>query len=278
MKQKQKRLQILLLAIAAVCVLLPVVYTICNAFMSGEEIARYYLGGQDGFSAFHLFPESFSLDGFYQALLRRPDYLLKFWNSLGYTLLMVALQLLVVCPTAYGFARFRFPGREALFFLIVLLMLLPYQVTLVANYMVLDRMGLIGSWWAVVLPAAFSPLGVFIMRQAMSSVPAELLEAARLDGAGELRTLLQIVLPRCKGAVASVVILSFVEYWNMVEQPLMVLADRRQYPLSIFLAQANSDMPEIGFACGVLAMLPVLLLFLYFEDALVEGIAASAKH
>ena len=266
-----------LLALAAALVLLPVLYTVCNSFMSGEEIIRYYLGDGGGYSAFHLFPDAFSLEGYYQVLLRRPDYLVKFWHSLGYTLLMVALQLLVAVPTAYSFARFRFPGREPLFCLIVLLMILPVQVTLVANYMVLDRMGLIGSWWAVVLPAAFSPLSVFILRQAMAAVPRELLEAARLDGAGELGILFRVVLPQCRGAVASVVVLSFVECWNMVEQPLMFLSDKLRYPLSIFLAQANSQIPEIGFACGVLAMQPVLLLFLYFEDELVEGIAAPMR-
>ncbi len=271
------KVRLFLLAVAATLVLLPVVYTVCNAFMSGTEISQYYLGGQSGFASFHLLPDEFSLESFYQILLRRPDYLFKFWNSLGNTLLMVALQLVISALAAYGFARFRFPGRDALFFLVVLLMLLPYQVTLVANYMVLDKLNLLGSWWAVILPCSFSPLGVFILRQAMASVPHELLEAARLDGASERCILIRIVLPQCKGAIASVVILSFVEYWNMVEQPLMFLAERKQYPLSIFLAQINSEIPEIGFACGVLAMLPAVLLFLYYEDALVEGITASTK-
>ena len=277
MKQKPHLIVLLMLCITAAAVMLPVVYTICNSFMSREEIVQTYLGGSVAFSSFHLLPDTVSFDAYYQIFLRRPDYLLKFWNSLGWTLLMVTLQILVVCPTAYGFSRFRFPGREALFFVIVLLMLLPYQVTLVANYLVLDQMGILGSWWAVVLPSIFSPLGVFILRQSMAAIPTDLLEAARLDGAGELRTLTWVVLPQCRGGIASVVILSFVEYWNMVEQPLMFLSDWRQYPLSIFLAQANSRIPEIGFACGVLAMLPVVMLYLFFEDALVEGIAASTK-
>ena len=274
--KKTKILSVILLCPVAFFVVLPVVYTFTNSFMSASEITAQYFGA-NGYAAFDLIPNEFSLDGYYQILLRRPDYLIKFWNSLGYTLLMVVLQQLAICPAAYGFARFNFPGRNVLFFLVILMMMLPYQVTLVANYLVLDQMQLIGSWWAIILPATFSPMGVFILRQAMGSVPKELIEAARLDGANEIVVLLRVVLPRCKGAVASVVILSFVEYWNMVEQPLMFLTQRVQYPLSIFLAQANAEIPEVGFACGVLALLPVLLVYLFFEDELVEGIT-SVSH
>lgn len=266
----------LILFLIVAIVLLPVIYTVTNSFMGADEIADYY-GGQSETAQFHLFPDDMSLSGYYQILLRQPDYLVKFWNSLGYTLLIVGVQVLVALFASYAFARYRFPLRNVLFTLVILLMMMPYQVTLVANYMILDKLNLIGGWSAVILPAVFMPLGVFILRQSMSGVPKELIEAARLDGAGDMRILFSIVAPRCKGGIAAVLILSFVDNWNMVEQPLMFLSERRQYPLSIFLAQANSQIPEIGFACGVLAMLPVIILFLFFEDALVEGITATTK-
>lgn len=267
----------LLLALTAALVLAPVLYTLGNSFMSTAEIARYYgrVSQPDVRTLFHLFPDRVSLDGYYQILLRRPDYLVKFWNSLFYSAVIVGGQAAVSCLAGYAFARFSFPGKNAVFFVIIILMMMPYQVTLVSNYIILDKLHLLGGWAAVILPTIFSPFGVFLMRQAAVSIPAEILESAKLDGAGPLRTLGSIVVPLCKSGVCSLVILSFIDVWNMVEQPLVFLSERGQYPMSIFLSQMNSSAPELGFACGVLAMAPVVLLFLFFEQELTEGIAAS---
>lgn len=266
-----------LLALCATMVLLPIIYTVTNSFMDANEINSYYSGiyDEDSRTVFHLFPDDISLNGYYQMLLRRPDYLVKFWNSLGYTTLMVVGQAFISCLAGYAFAKFRFPGREALFFIVIIIMMMPYQVTLVSNYIVLDKMGLIGGWPAVMLPAVFSPFGVFVLRQSIAAIPQEIIEAAKIDGANQARILFQIVMPRCKGGIVAVLILGFIDNWNMVEQPLIFLSERNQYPLSIFLSQINSSSPELGFACGVLAMIPVVLLFLFFENELVEGITIS---
>lgn len=278
LRQKTARaLILLLLSVTAALVLAPVLYTLGNSFMSTAEIARYYgrVSQPDVRTLFHLFPDRVSLDGYYQILLRRPDYLVKFWNSLIYSAVIVGGQVAVSCLAGYAFARFSFPGKNATFFVIIILMMMPYQVTLVSNYIILDKMHLLGGWTAVILPTVFSPFGVFLMRQAAVSIPAEILESARLDGASPLRTLGSVVVPLCKSGVCSLVILSFIDVWNMVEQPLVFLSERGQYPMSIFLSQMNSSAPELGFACGVLAMAPVVLLFLFFERELTEGIAAS---
>lgn len=278
LRQKTARaLILLLLSVTAALVLAPVLYTLGNSFMSTAEIARYYgrVSQPDVRTLFHLFPDRVSLDGYYQILLRRPDYLVKFWNSLIYSAVIVGGQVAVSCLAGYAFARFSFPGKNAIFFTIIILMMMPYQVTLVSNYIILDKMHLLGGWAAVILPTVFSPFGVFLMRQAAVSIPAEILESAKLDGASPLRTLGRVVVPLCKSGVCSLVILSFIDVWNMVEQPLVFLSERGQYPMSIFLSQMNSSAPELGFTCGVLAMAPVVLLFLFFERELTEGIAAS---
>ena len=150
--------------------------------------------------------------------------------------------------------------------------MMPYQVTLVSNYIVLDGMGLIGTYAALVLPAVFSPFGVFLMRQMISAMPTDIIEAARLDGAGELRILWKIVLPYSKSGVTALVVLSFIDSWNMVEQPIVFLNNPYRYPLSIFLSQVSANNPGAVFACGVLAMLPVLLLFAYCKDDMIRGI------
>ena len=136
----------ILLALLSVLVLFPVIYTVCSAFMSNREILYYYgslvteEAGEGRWLPFHLIPDAFSLDAFYQILLRRPDYLIKFWNSLFLTGVIVLGQLALSCLAGYGFSKRRFPGSQVLFVLIVILMLMPYQVTLVSNY-IAERRG-----------------------------------------------------------------------------------------------------------------------------------------
>lgn len=269
----------LILVFMACLVLVPFLFTIMNAFMGSEEFYYYYgslNSSEEVYLAFHLLPDHWSAEGFVTILLSTPDYLMKFWNSIGITAAIAAGQIAVSCLAGYGFSKFRFPGRYPLFVLVVILMMMPYQVTLVSNYIILDKLDLIGSYAAVILPGIFSSFGVFLMKQAMDGIPQEILEAARLDGAGHLRTLVEVALPTVKGGVVSLLILNFVDNWNMVEQPLVFLRDKSIYPLSIFLADSVSGSSMEIFACGVLAMLPVVLLFAGFRDELASGIALSS--
>lgn len=278
-KQKKRHVifNYIFLGFFAIFVLLPIIYTITNSFMDAAEINKYYgqISQEGGHTIFHILPDKISLDGYYQMLFRRPDYLIKFWNSIFLTCSIVLGQVVISCMAGYAFAKFEFPGRDAIFFVLIILMMMPYQVTLVSNFIVLDKMKLIGSYAAVILPGIFSPFGVFLMRQVFDTMPNETIEAAKLDGANHFQILTRIVIPRSKSGIVSLIILSFVDNWNMVEQPLIFLKDRSTYPLSIFLSQLNNSNPSLGFACGMLAMIPVALLFIFFEQELVEGITLS---
>lgn len=263
----------LTLTLFAIFFALPIVYTVMNSLMSPAEVQHYYSGS--GQMTLHLLPDQFSLEEYYQILFRRPDYLMKFFNSLWPVTVIVIGQVCVSSAAGFAFAKFRFPGRDVLFFFVIILMMMPIQVTLVSNYIVLDQMGLIGTYFAIILPAIFSPFGVFLMRQVIAAMPDELIEAAKLDGAGNWRIFLRIVLPCSKSGVVSLVILCFIDNWNMVEQPIVFLKDAGKYPLSVFLSQINEMNPGLSFACGVLAMVPVALLFLFYEKELIEGIGFS---
>ena len=151
-------------------------------------------------------------------------------------------------------------------------MMMPLQVTLVPNYIVLDKIGLIGSYTALILPGAFSTFGVFLLTQIFSSVPDNLIEAAKIDGANHLQILFRVMIPYARSGVASLVILNFIDTWNMVEQPLVFLKDSTKYPLSIFLANINQANLGISFVCGILEIIPIFLLFLHFKDSLISGI------
>jgi len=278
MKARPNILMYFILAVVSVLAVFPILYTVSNSFMSAAEI-RQYFGSlnveSSGPGPLHLIPDRITFSGFYQMLLARPHYLVKFFQSIGLCLAIVAGQIVVSSLGGYAFSKFRFPGRSTIFFFLIALMMMPMQVMLVPGYITLDAMGLIGSYAALILPAAFSAFGVFLMSQIMASVPDTLLESAKLDGAGHFRIFRSILLPNCKAGLASLIILCFIDNWNMVEQPLVYLRNNLKHPFSLFLLQINEFEPALGFACGVLAILPVLLLFLFFEEELISGISYS---
>ena len=274
-------------AFFAILFLMPIVLTITNSFMSSSEISSNYgmvfattsSGGKVYIAekvTLKFIPDMVSFSQYITVLLKSPEYLLKFWNSVILVGPIVVFQLTVATLASYGFARYRGRIREIIFFLYIILMLMPYQVTLVSNYIVLDHMGLLGSYAAMILPGIFSSFGVFLIKQTVDEIPTETLEAAKLDGAGVFRTLIYIVAPICRGGIVSLILLNFVDNWNMVEQPIVFLKEERMYPLSVFLARSLSDTKSAGFACGLLALAPVMLLYMNFKEELMNGIAVSS--
>ncbi|MDE6925608.1 MAG: carbohydrate ABC transporter permease, partial [Acetatifactor sp.] len=154
----------------------------------------------------------------------------------------------------------------------IILMLMPYQVTLVPNYLVSDWFHLLDSYWAIWLPGIFSPFAVYLLTKFMRRIPDGVIEAAQIDGAGEWQIYRKICMPLCKGAICSAAILVFIDYWNMVEQPLILLSDGETHPLSVFLSKINSGEIGLAFAVATIYMVPSLLIFLYGEEYLVDGI------
>ncbi len=262
----------LICGLVMVVIVFPVLYMLLNAFMKPSEISQYY--GASG-TAFHMIPDEFSLISFYQIIFRRPDFLLKLWNSILLAGAIVFGQFVVSSLAGFAFAKYNYRMKRALFFLLIVLMLLPLQAIIVPNYILFDRLKLLNTWWPLIIAGTFTPFGTFLMTQVFKAVPNEIIEAARLDGAGTLRVLREIMLPIGKGGLISLIILTFIEAWNMVEQPVAFLSDKAQYPLSVFLAYFNQQNLALSFACGVLALLPGLLLFLYYRDELAEGIEFS---
>ena len=169
-------------------------------------------------------------------------------------------------------SRGSFPGKRILAFLLVALLVLPVQVTLVPNYLMLKNLGLLNTYAALILPALFAPLGTFLLGQSFRSIPNALLDAARLDGCGTIGLLWRIVMPMRKGTMACVAILAFLDAWNMVEQPRAYLRSFQEYPLSVGLAYAAPQGVAVQMVCCLLAALPPLFLFAFFSQDLVDGI------
>ena len=278
-----------LAAVFAFMFLMPTVLTITNSFMTQSEITANYgqvfQNAADGKSFIKdtinlkFIPDKVSFSQYFTVLLKSPDFLYKFWNSVILVAPIVLAQLMVASVAAYGFTRWRGKVRDTIFFAYVILMLMPYQVTLVPNYLVSDFLGLLNTRWAIILPGAFAPFSVFLLTKSMRRIPVSLIESAKLDGAGEWHIFWNICLPQCRSALYSIAILVFIDYWNMVEQPLILLPDASQQPLSVYLSQINAGEIGIAFAAAVVYMVPGLLMFLHGEAYLVEGItyAGSVK-
>lgn len=219
----------------------------------------------------------FSLNAWYEVFLAEEQYLLRFWKSLGLSLTIGFFQLFLSAMAGYGFAKSRFPGKNVLFFLLMVMMILPLQVTLVPNYLVLKELNLLNTYYALALPAIFVPLGTFIMTRSFQSVPNEIIEAARLDGCSQLTIVWHICAPMNKSGLVCTFLLSFLDSWNMVEQPIVYLEDVANYPLSVGLATASLDDPAVQLVCCILAALPPLALFANYKRELVEGIAIGGE-
>lgn len=291
MKKKSERkkiyIRICLTAIAvitALIFLMPIVLTITNSFMSASEISSNYgsvfqktdTGGKQYIAQtvnLKFIPDMVTFSQYATVLFKSPDYLLKFWNSVILVVPIVVFQLVIAVLAAYGFTRTRGKLSAIVFFAYVILTLMPYQVTLVPNYLVLNWMKLLNTNWSIWLPGIFSPFSVYLITKYMKRIPVPLIEAAKIDGANEFQIFSKVCIPICKGVITTCAILVFMDYWNMVEQPLLFFTDTDKYPLSIFLSKINAQEVGLAFAVATFYMIPSLLIFFYGEDQLVEGIA-----
>ena len=268
--------------------LLPTVLTLSNSFMTQSEIdANYgmiFESTRPGVGSYvsnsvnlKFIPDKVSGDQYVTVLFRSPEYLLKFWNSVILVIPIVLLQVGIASFAAYSFTRYQGRFKNFLFFFYIVLMLMPYQVTIVPNYLVADWLGILGSRWAIIFPGAFAPFSVFLLTKFMRRIPSVLIEAAKLDGANEWQIFTRVCIPQCRSALYSIAILVFIDYWNMVELPIILLDNSESQPLSVYLSIINAGEAGIAFAVAVVYMIPPLLLFLHGEEALVEGITHSGS-
>lgn len=266
-----------LLFVMALVMLWPMVQTFLYSFSSISDM-KAYMKTRNNFDTdtwmdSRLSPRMFSLSQYYQILITDNTVLHLFVNSVMYTVMILLGQAIVIPAMAFALSKFRFPGRDGLFFVIILLMLLPFQVTMVPNVLTLRAMGLLNTIWAVVLPMWFTPFYIFLVRQFMVSLPGELIEAASIDGAGTFRTYMHIVLPVCRPILGAAAALSFADCWNLVEQPLTYLTERADIqPLSVMFNQLANENTGFEFAGAALYILPALFVYLFFQEDILSGI------
>jgi multiple sugar transport system permease protein len=253
--------RVLVLLFALLC-LTPMAVTVLNSFMSQQEVQ----------APMHLLPYDFSLFQFERILLRTPQYLIWFWNSCRITVCTVLIAIPVGLAAGFGFAKYEFPFKDTLFFIYIIVMLLPFQATVVPQYITLKGLGLLNTPAAVILPGAFGAFGVFLLTQFIKGIDEEYMDAARMDGMGHWGVFTRIVVPLSKPGVAALAILLCIESWAMIEQPLIFLRDAATWPLSLYLGNISSTL----YAGGLLFLMPPLLIYLSGYEYLVEGIALGS--
>lgn len=274
-----KKITGFLLLLLGMAVCYPIFFLFTGSLMGSGEL-KSHLGAALGLGTkpmtWSFLPLMPTLRHYVQLLLDSPEYFHMFWNSVLLSGGILAGQLLCGIPAAWGFAKYDFPLKKFLFFLYLVLMMMPFQVTMLPSYLTLNRMSLIDTQWSVIFPAVFSTFPVFIMYRFFGSVPDALLEAARIDGAGEKAVFLHIALPMGSSGIIAVFVLGFLEYWNMVEQPLAFLKSKDLWPLSLYLPNISAERAGISFAASVITLMPAFLVFLCGKDYLEQGIVASA--
>lgn len=273
------------MGVIALILISPIVITFTNSLMTELEIQINYgligqmnevIPGRDSsFANLKLIPDKVSFAQYGKVFIDNPKYLTMFWNSVFMVMPIIVGQTIVAALAAYAFSKLKFRGRDSMFLVYVMTMLMPFQVTLVPNYIMVDKLGMLNSTGAIIAPGIFAAFGVFMLRQFMLDIPYAYIEAAKIDGAGHLRIFMTMIVPMIKPGLAALVILLFVDYWNMVEQPLIFLDDPFKQPLSVFLSRINDSERGIAFAASMLYMAPMVMLFLYAESYFIEGIQLS---
>ncbi len=260
----------LLLLFAVLCVG-PFLWLVSTSLKSGQNILAYPP---------ELLPNPLSFEN-YADVWRAQNMPRFLWNTSVITFWGVLANLAMSATAGYALARIRFPGRDIVFFLIVSTLVLPNTLNIVVNFITLVQLNLTDTFLGVVLPNAITVFNVFLLRQAFLSIPRELEDAGRIDGANEFVLWWRVMLPLVRPALLTVTILEFVAMWNIYQWPLIVLSDADKFPLSVALSRLTVGDLALNFgniaAATVISMIPVILIFLVLQRFFIEGLAGSVK-
>lgn len=254
--------------------LTPVILIFTHAAMRANDVTALFANKNPTIS---LIPSVISMEQYYGVLIEHQKYLEMFFNSLWLAIVIAAFHTLVSLFSGYVLAKVSFPGRSAVYLIYVLFMVMPLQVSLLPIYMISKATGIYNTWWSLILPGVFAPLGVFMTRQFILSVPDELCACMRLESKSTLSLLFHVIVPYVKAGLVTLFVISFAENWNMVEQPLILLSDPGKYPLSVVLNSKESVPISILFAGAVVYMLPTGFLYLLLKEHILDGLGGMVK-
>ena len=257
------------LIVGALISLFPMIWMISASLMPTGEASTYPP---------HLVPTRVTFEH-YEALFTRLNLGRYLLNSALIAFVVTALSIIVNSMAGYAFAKLRFRGRDRLFQLLSAGLVLPVQVAMLPLFLLMKRLGLINTYWGVIIPGLASIFGIFLIRQYAQAIPDDMLDAARVDGASELRIYRSVVLPGIVPILATLAIWTFLATWNDFMWPLIVLSDESHYTLPVALASLVGEHvqdTELMMAGSVLTIIPVLLVFLFLQRYYIQGVMAGS--
>ncbi len=258
-----------LLAALLALVAAPFVWMVAASFMRPGHASRVPLT---------LWPDPFTLQQ-YGELFSRLDFTRPFLNSLAIALLVTAGSLVVNSLAGFAFAKYRFAGREPLFGALLASMVIPGQVTMLPVFLLLNQLGLLNTWWSLVIPGLASVFGIYLFKQFFEAIPDELIESARIDGCSDWRIYWSIMLPLARPILITLAVFTFMGSWNDFLWPLVVMSDSQAYTLPVALANLVGEHQadtELMMAGAVVTTLPVVVIFLALQRYYLEGLMAGA--
>ncbi|CAM4460858.1 carbohydrate ABC transporter permease [Paenibacillus typhae] len=267
MKRVEKGIMITLLILGGLLMMVPFIWMIGSSFKPENEFTVIPPT---------LFPNHPTFNN-YRDLFVKMDFLVYLKNTL-IIVLCSFVGLFLNAMAGYAFAKFDFPGRNKFFYIILATMMIPGQVTMIPTYLIINQMGLVNTMAGIVLPGLVGAFAIFLFRQFMTTIPIDLLEAARLDGAGELRIFFQLIVPIVKPVFAVQGILTFIGAWNSFLWPLIIANDERLYTLSVGLSLLKGQYgTEFGLqmAGAAFMVIPIIIIFIFFQKHIIEGYTIS---
>lgn len=258
-----------ILTLTSVFMILPFLWMISASLKAEHEIFGFPI---------KWIPETFYWSNYVDVWTKIPFHLYYF-NTLKIVIITIIILLFTCSMAGYAFSKIKFPERDGLFFVYLATLMIPYQVMMIPQFVLMKQFGLIDSHWALIVLGAVSPFGVFLFRQFFSSIPDELLEAARIDGLNEFGVYLRIILPLTKPAIATLVIFSFMHTWNDFLGPLIYLTSDHLYTLQLgmqhFIGEYTTQYALL-MAAAVSSIIPTIIVFMAAQDYFVKGIVGSS--
>ncbi|MDQ0171316.1 carbohydrate ABC transporter permease [Paenibacillus tundrae] len=263
---------ICLFIILFVLIMIPFYAVALSSFKPGESLVRYGLNLSLDF-------EIMSFNNFIYLFTGQHDYFVWFWNSMILTIVQVVLTLFVSAFVAYGFAAYDFKGKNFLFICVLLIMMVPFEILLVPLYSLINDLGMVNSYSAIILPGIANAATIFFFRQYLRSIPKEIIQSGRVDGANEYAIYFRLIMPIMKPSFAAMAILNGMNSWNNLLWPFMVLGDQSKYTLPIGLKTLltpygnNYDLLIVG---SFFSIIPIFILFIAFQKYFIDGMTAGA--
>ncbi len=265
---KSRVLIFAILLAASIIVVIPYIWMLSNSFKTTIETLT---------DPMHIIPQEFTLDGYIKVLTKSP-----FFKWLGNSIFITCFNTIVILFTStlvgYVFARFKFRGRDFLFAMLVFTMMVPAQVTMITTFIIIDDIGLYDSVWALIIPSFVNVFGIYLCKQFCEEIPRELIESARIDGAGDFAIYWRIVIPQIRPAIGALAIFTFMEYWNDYLNPLIYLSSTEKMTLplalSYFSTQHSTDL-SATMAASALIMIPAAIVFIIFQKQFIKGLSMT---